>query len=1253
MPFGVNVLRSALRCIVVVVIVGSTIARAHCAEGNAHSIRGTTSKLPGYSVVFRTLSVEQGLSQSTAYSMMQDSRGFMWIATADGLNRYDGVGVKVYRHIPADSTSLTDNFIQVLLEDVSQKKLWIGTHDGGLNCFDYATGVFSTVKNLRQSLPSGALYALVQEPNGVLWIGAEHGLCRYDGAIGKARWFDNFAVEASGRTTSSYTSRSASPSTPRSISISTTQHAGTAVLTLCIDKVQPRCLWIGTPQGLYALDVTTYVVRDMSSVVSNDGSNIAVRALAQDSSGVLWIGTVQGLVCYNPCNGEHWRIYLDGDGDGKMTESSIDAVRTLYVDADGTVWIGTVGGRLYCYPYGREGNRHLLLPTRHTMQSKQMLQAAKQAIKNVQGFGGTAVYSLYQDRTGVLWVGTYSGGVMISSLPARDLFSGAFFTLKHNPQQPASRYYPNRFAVSALCEDHTGILWIGTLDGGLNLYNPSNGAFTVVRQSKESLRNKLLSGVGVVVKKGINLPSDVIRMVYEDRRGIMWIATSHGLVSWHRQNNVSVVYQQFAGCDAFTVFEDRNGGLWVGTLGEGIFYHPPKSSTGSRRQMNARQAEDTHLDSWQVFRHNPAYPTSVKHPSGNIIRAICQDSSGMMWFGTRGAGLNSFDPSTGVFTHYLHAEATVGSLSHNSLYCLRVDKQGRLWVGTQGGGVNCFDATTRTFTALRSTHGLSNNVVYGILEDSAGALWMSTNYGLSKLQPNTSIKASSDSTKAWSSRIVFRTYDVRDGLQSNEFNANAFCKGRNGALYFGGIQGITIVRPERLRENPHPPPVVVTNFKVFDHSLLKRDMRSDDTIAISYTDNFFTFEFAALNFLLPEKNQYRYKLDGVDPTWITIGARLGARHEASYTNIPPGRYVFRVQGSNNDGIWNVRGASVVVIIEPPFWQMTWFRLVAGLVCLGIAVGGVLWRVRSIQRTALLQRQLVQLELQSLRLHMNPHFIFNAMNSIQYLVAEEQNEAAQRYLSAFARLMRTILQHSDHLAISIHDEVEFLRLYGELERLRYDFTFELDIVWHGTSAEAATTFIPVMVIQPYVENAIRHGLGTRLRGGKVYVELVRRGETVYCTVEDNGIGRAKARELQKKNELKKNEPKKNEVRQQTFAYEPDHLSIATSVTQRRLEILNTLRRNSRVQAFFTAFSASLFAPFSARLSSSSVRRQSFLTSSPISVQYTDLYIDANGTSEECQTGTNASLQTKQPAGTRVEIVMPVLASGSMALGSRGH
>jgi signal transduction histidine kinase/ligand-binding sensor domain-containing protein len=503
------------------------------------------------------------------------------------------------------------------------------------------------------------------------------------------------------------------------------------------------------------------------------------------------------------------------------------------------------------------------------------------------------VYSIYEDRSDVIWIGTVGG---------LNKFDRGKMRFTHWANEPGNPNSLSHDYVFSIYEDSSGMIWIGTDGGGLNRFDRKNKIFT--HWTNEPGNPNTLSHDGVY-------------SIYEDRSGGLWIGTKDGLNRFNREDNTFTHWgnvpgnpESLSNNEILSICEDRSGALWIGTRG-GLNRVVPSA----RRKLTP------------IFKHwvnEPGDPNSLSH---DVILSIYEDRAGMLWIGTNGGGLNRFDRENETFLHWVNEPGNPESLSSNDILSIYEDRTGVLWVGTMGGGLNRFDREKGTFKRYREKDGLPNDVIYGILEDNSGSLWLSTNRGLSKFD----IRAE-----------TFRNYDAHDGLQIYEFNQGAYRKNKKDEMFFGGIKGFVVFTPENIEDNPNIPPVVITSLKKIDE-VLKADI-FDDEIKLSYKDKYFSFEFAALDYRNPEKNQYAYKIEGVNEEWI----HSGTRRFVTYPHLDPGKYYLRVKGSNNDRVWNDVGACLKIIITPPFWETWWFRVFVLAAVLGI---GVLWhkmRVKHIE-----------------------------------------------------------------------------------------------------------------------------------------------------------------------------------------------------------------------------------------------------------------------------------------------------------------
>jgi hypothetical protein len=499
---------------------------------------------------------------------------------------------------------------------------------------------------------------------------------------------------------------------------------------------------------------------------------------------------------------------------------------------------------------------------------------------------------------------------------------------------------------------------------------------------------------------------------------------------------------------------------------------------------------------------SPGY-ASESTISSNIVNNILVDRSGIVWISTF-SGLNRLDPKTGKIFVFRNLSGNSNSLSNDRILSVFEDRKGILWIGTMGGGLNSYDRQSGLIRRYTASDGLPDNVIYDIIEDKKGFLWLTSNKGLIRFNPRSG---------------MFVDYDINDGVQSHEFNLGAAFMLDDGRIAVGGMNGFNLFNPEKIKTNDQIPAIVITGFKIFNKPY-GRYVENGDTIVLDYDNNFFSISFSALDFTNPSKNLYSYRLKNYDKDWIKTDAM---RRTAEYTDVKPGTYIFQVRGSNSDGLWNEEGISFIIIVEPPFYQTWLFRILLVVIMLQI------------------EKQMFDLEQKALRLQMNPHFIFNSLNSIQSYILASDTEKAINYLAKFSQLMRLILTTSRETHIPVSQEISLLKYYIELENMRFNNRFVYEIML-DQNIDTEFIGIPPMIVQPYIENAIIHGLMNKKSGQcNLLVQMWMKGEYILCVVEDNGIGRDRAREIKEQSGL-------------------GQKSQGIIITQERLDILNSQLKN---------------------------------------------------------------------------------------------
>jgi ligand-binding sensor domain-containing protein/signal transduction histidine kinase len=1004
---------------------------------------------------FDHLTTLDGLSQSNVLCIFQDSRGFMWFGTQDGLNKYDGYKFTVYKNDPYNKNSLSHNFITDIIED-KEGNLWIATWGGGINKFNRQQEYFTAYKhsNAVNSLSSDLVNSIIMDHKGDFWIGTqEGGLNHFD--VKKQR----------------FTQYVYNKNDPKSIS-------DNDVVDLLEDE--HHNLWIATQGG--GLNIFDSKNKNFTCFLHNKNTNSLsannVFVIYKNSKQEIWIGTEKGIDHFDKSTGNFDRIK-------KIAADNIginDIVDCITEDNTGNLWIGTQTSGLYIL------NRHTGTLSSH-----------RQANTESTSISDNGIYSVYKDDKGNMWVGTYSKGIDFANSDA-----GKFVHYKHSG-------LPNSLSNNkVLCfyEDSKNNLWIGTDGGGLNLFDSKNGTFTHFKH------------------KGPNsICGDNVVSVVEDSEQNIWIGTwGAGITVWNRKKNTYKHFKKnssnpsgLISNNIWFIFEDKDKNIWIGAYGEGLDLY------------------DRNTESFIHYTHDKNNPHSI---SSNNVISFFEDSKGQLWIGTDGGGLNLFNKNTKTFSSIKHQEGK-NSLSNNCINAIYEDKQGNFWITTDAG-LNYWDRKKNLFSVYLTTHDLPHNTTIGILDDLQGNLWISTFNGLSKFNPGTR---------------KFKNYNVTDGLQAQEFRYS-FLKTRSGAMYFGGSNGFNEFFPEHIKQNDFDPPLVITDFQIFnqqvavaanskDRSPLKQHINQTKEITLSYKQSVFSFEFASLNYTRSEKKQYSYKLEGFDENWNNIGSR----HTATYTNLNPGKYIFKVRGLTNEGAWSSKIASIQLVITPPFWLTWWFRIAV----IGALAGSVILfykaRMNAVkrQRKILEQKvkeQTIQLVLsneeeRNARLeadHANEELANKNIELEQFVyIASHDLREPLRTTSGFVELFQKqykgkldekadtylsyISQSADRMKMLIDDLLDYSRIGGKKELQQLDCTIILQEVLTdlGTAiteagAEIKYDNLPAInghrtSIKQLFQNLIANGIKFRQKdvSPKIQIRSEIKDNAWQFSFTDNGIG----------------------------------------------------------------------------------------------------------------------------------------------------
>jgi ligand-binding sensor domain-containing protein/signal transduction histidine kinase/AraC-like DNA-binding protein/ActR/RegA family two-component response regulator len=749
--------------------------------------------------------------------------------------------------------------------------MWFGTQDG-LNRYDgYTFSVYRHDPLNPASIPDNQIKCLFEDELHRLWIGTlGGGLCVYDRNRDSFLRLEDLGIHPDFQIE------------PAILSFHEDRHGG---------------LWVGTYRGLLWIDRHAKKIRQFQVSPGNGAlSDATIQSIFEDDKGRIWLGTNNGLNLYHPKTQTftHW-VHDDRD----PHSLSSNTIMAITEEASGQLCIATDGGGLNVFnpvtnhftayrPNAAEASisslsvrtlcpsadGHVWVGTENGLDLFEETQGSfihyRHTLIGEGSLSNNTVLSLLEDRNGILWAGTAQGGV---NKYDRNLF---YFDVYRSTSDPASL---SGDQVTSFTEDNSGDIWIGTDGAGLNQWQASTGRY--IHYYPQSGNSQSLGG------------GAILSLLASRDKHTLWIGTyGYGLDKFDLRTHRWEHYHAGAGPGTlsnpsiYTLLEDRAGDLWMGTNGGGIDVLHPDGSITKHRFTGARDSV-----------------------SNNYIRCLMEDHDGQIWVGTYSGGISVYNPGTKKFTVY---DNVVHHLSNQVVFSLCEDSKGRIWAGTMGGGLDLFDPVKKRFTVFNEVRGLSNNIVNSIIEDKSGYLWLSTNKGISRLNPATG---------------EFRNFGIYNGLQNLEFTVGAGFRDSRGRIFFGGISGFNVFDPKEETRNNVPPQPRLTGFFLFNKpvrpgepgSPLKGDINQAEELVLSHDQSDFSIGYAALNYTVAAEDRYAYKLEGFDKDWNMVGAQ----RQATYTNLPPGRYLFRVKAANNDGLWSKKDTVLAIRVRPPFWATWW------------------------------------------------------------------------------------------------------------------------------------------------------------------------------------------------------------------------------------------------------------------------------------------------------------------------------------------
>lgn len=874
---------------------------------------------------FDHLNTRNGLSQNSVLSAYCDHLGFLWFGTMNGLNRYDGYSFKVYKARPGETYMLSNNRISGIWED-QRGFLWVQTYDGYYHYLDREHDRFTSFPYYYASEEerNSAIRCFTQISRNEIWLGSDNS------GIYRLR-FDSLRNDYN---VEHFISRGLNAITNNTVRFILSDSLGN--------------IWIGTLRGLnfYPISARMAGQTDYQHFLVNEEFTAGIAAGKE-----IWFGTRRnGVIIYSLAEKKFER---DTILPGKME------ITVLVKGKTGHIAIGTGSDGLFLiHPSDRRVMHFNLTGRRITRiyedrQGMFWVNTNKFGVTRIDpGSGILRTYTLtppdiqplidderqyfFEDSKGNLWIGLHGGGLALYNRS-----SDQFRFFRNNPVDPKT--ISSNF-VHCITEDKSGLLWVGTgqSNGGINKVIPANNSFR-----------------HIIPKIQINdISENVIRCIFQDSNNKIWVATKSGRLYVYDENfalqtvfdNIPLAKGYVPVYNVYAILEDSKGNIWLGSKGGGVAVGRTslKESKVDYRKMK-----------FDIYRHDPADTASL---SGDMVYSILEDRQNRIWIGTYGDGLNLvtgrdhdrlhcrhinrknsnlssdvvrqiFEDSKGniwiatvfgvnclrdqtlrdsaIFENFRYNPLDRASLSYNDVIHIFEDSRGRIWFGTFGGGLNLYTGEGK-FKRYTQLSGLANDAVFGILEDKNGYLWLSTENGLSRFNVQ---------------EEKFESYNENNGLVSASFNENACCRTRSGQLLFGANDGLLIVMPGVAQESGIAPPLVLTNFQLFNKDVsfndpgspLETTIETAKKIILHHNQSSFSIDYAALNFFDPEKNQYAFMLENFDKDWNLVKGQ----RRATYTNIPPGNYIFRLKGAGPDGTWSPVPLSLQITVLPPWWK-TWY-----------------------------------------------------------------------------------------------------------------------------------------------------------------------------------------------------------------------------------------------------------------------------------------------------------------------------------------
>lgn len=991
-----------------------------------------------------------------------------------------------FEHL-TDKNGLVNNNVTSIVKD-AYGFMWFGSYNGlsrydGYNFYNYIN-----IPADSSSISSNHIRCLHETKDKVLLIGFQYtGFCIYNRETEK---FIRFRHDPKNRNSLMHD----------------------YVLTFYEDK--KGNIWIGTRAGLDKFDVKTKSFTHYYPFKKN--AKPFVANIAEDKEGNLWIYGVGTELCkFNPSKGSYeyfkfssnenlnhsfnlsgvvkfdkegclwigneldgvYRYNLKTDTSEKFSVENqklkSNIIECISEDSKGNIYIGTDGGGMYMYD----------------LKTKELKNFANNPF-NPFSIAGNAVYCIYESEPGIIWIGTYASGVNILKEYKRKF-------LGYGPVGEDGKRL-NQKSVLSMVESKDGKIWLGTDGGGINEYDP-------VEQT-----------IKYYTTQNSHICSDIVKTMIIDKEDHLWLGSyGKGLcrVNLKDKDSAAINYRaDMKGSDktiirdnVWSLLETDDDKIWIGLLNGGVNIYDKKAD---------------------VFNHYNFDSLAFNYLGSANIFALMEDRQKRVWITTENIGVSCYDPLSKKYTRFEVDKNKKNGLPSNDVRDVFEDSKGNIWFGTNYGGLCLLtNFNKKEFKSFGMDRGLNTMNISSILEDDHGILWISTDHGISSFNPQTKI---------------FRNFDMEDGLLSKEFTYGSKLKTSNGYLYFGGTNGVNFFHPDSIRFNVNPPAILITDFKVFNEPIkpgklykgrviLEKAPYLMKEVTLLYEDYVFSLEFAALNYIAPENHQYAYKLEGFDEKWNYASSH---NRFATYTNLDPGTYTFKVIASNNDGVWNNQGATLVITILPPWWMTWWFRITLVLVLISSFVGFFYFRIRSIKAQNMLLEQEVKARTSELKRQQEikdklyaimGHDLKNPVGALYMLSVMLRKE----FKDVSDPMKKELLEHMELSAGKMKDLVMSLldwtkaqtsNIILNIEKINLYTLIKENIELHKSQAVLKEIDISCEISEGYfvkgdrilVNTAIRNILSNCIKftpkSGSISIDVRESGKgVVTITIRDTGVG----------------------------------------------------------------------------------------------------------------------------------------------------